>query len=521
MVKFEEEVKSAVSWLAAQFKYMKEVRGDLEQLQKDIQTAQKEREVKDVRKALRNFRWVGRAERRFNRIEKEIEELLKVIKRKFKVSGSQEQINQLHQRIHVEASSILRETSLFEGNLKQSLIELLTLIKHDKQKEVQEKVKAIVREVSNTLEWMDALLIDLGQAKKIGEKFTFSSGQKKSSGLKNIITIYSDYVLGYDVEVPVLYQPSKKQRSPESPDRLKAILNTLSKEKLCTFISPKQHTSGYLTKLLKRVHTPNYIKKFFWISHNFTKDKNLAKEWDSLNWEIAKIGCSFTPLFTGVYERALFSVGMAVSGAEYLLGDPNKIYYVLTRPPGHHATKNTMGGFCYFNNTAAAAEILRNKGKVAILDVDCHHGNGTQDIVRSKKNVFYVSLHEDSMDYMGEVGLPSNQGFNLNIPLPYGTGDQSYLRQLEYVVQRIIHYNPDYLVISLGYDIVGGDGVGRLMLSPSGFSGIAEKILSVNKPILIIQEGGYNVRLGAECAKYFFRTLRGTFSTQDKSTKNI
>jgi len=168
----------------------------------------------------------------------------------------------------------------------------------------------------------------------------------------------------------------------------------------------------------------------------------------------------------------------------------------LCRPPGHHAATDLYGGFCYLNNAAIAARHLGSQ--VAILDIDYHHGNGTQEIFYSDPTILYCSLHADpDEDYpyfwgsASERGEGPGEGYNRNWPLPQKINDEDYLNTLDEALETISRFAPSYLVVSLGLDIGDGDPVGGFSISLEGFSQISQTIAVLNIPTLIVQEGGY------------------------------
>jgi len=174
--------------------------------------------------------------------------------------------------------------------------------------------------------------------------------------------------------------------------------------------------------------------------------------------------------------------------------------YALCRPPGHHAFSDMAGGFCYLNNTAIGAQILRGShDRIAILDVDLHHGNGTQSIFYARNDVLTVSIHADPQrfypffwGYAGEQGKGDGLGHNLNLPLPRGSGDAEFLSALEIAIDRIRGFAPGALVVALGLDAFEGDPFGGLRVSTGGFRVIAARIAAgLRLPTLIVQEGGY------------------------------
>jgi acetoin utilization deacetylase AcuC-like enzyme len=207
---------------------------------------------------------------------------------------------------------------------------------------------------------------------------------------------------------------------------------------------------------------------------------------------------SACPISAETWESARWSAMTAVQAAtEILEGDD--ACYALARPPGHHASKDLAGGFCYLNNSAIGAEVLRSRfERVAILDVDVHHGNGTQEIFYDRADVLTVSLHADPMRFYpffwghsGERGEGAGQGANYNLPLPRGTGDDDYLHALERALERIRAFSPGALVVALGLDAFEGDPFQGLAITTAGFGRIAERIAQLQVPTLIVQEGGY------------------------------
>jgi acetoin utilization deacetylase AcuC-like enzyme len=187
----------------------------------------------------------------------------------------------------------------------------------------------------------------------------------------------------------------------------------------------------------------------------------------------------------------------AQGAAEILQGDG--VCYALARPPGHHAAKDLAGGFCYLNNCAIGAEMLRSRfARVAILDIDVHHGNGTQEIFYDRGDVLTVSLHADPMRFYPffwghavERGEGAGLGANYNLPLPRGTNDETYLQALERALARIRAFAPGALVVALGLDAFEGDPFQGLAITTGGFERIAERIAGLQVPTLIVQEGGY------------------------------
>jgi acetoin utilization deacetylase AcuC-like enzyme len=205
------------------------------------------------------------------------------------------------------------------------------------------------------------------------------------------------------------------------------------------------------------------------------------------------------PLGAGSWESALRSAWSAAQAARMVLaGEPS--VYALCRPPGHHAFADLAGGFCYLNNSAIAAQVLGDRlGRVAVLDVDLHHGNGTQAIFYRRADVFTASIHADPerfypffWGYAEEEGAGEGKGCNLNLPLSRGSGDEAFLNALETALSRIRQFEPEALVVALGLDAFQGDPFGGLRVSTRGFGRIGATIASgLPLPTVLVQEGGY------------------------------
>jgi acetoin utilization deacetylase AcuC-like enzyme len=202
-----------------------------------------------------------------------------------------------------------------------------------------------------------------------------------------------------------------------------------------------------------------------------------------------------SPILEGTWQAAYWSAQCALSGADQLLQDAHAAYS-LCRPPGHHAASDIYGGFCYLNNAAIAARFL--DARTTILDIDYHHGNGTQEIFYQDPDVLYCSLHADPDDdypyFWGgadELGEGPGLGYNRNWPLPQHINDSEYLAVLDEALEVIAAFSPKYLVVSLGLDIGAGDPVGGFSITNDGFRQIGQRISDLRLPTLIIQEGGY------------------------------
>lgn len=205
------------------------------------------------------------------------------------------------------------------------------------------------------------------------------------------------------------------------------------------------------------------------------------------------------PISTGTWSSAYWSAQTATHAADMLLSGEEDAVYALCRPPGHHAFSDLAGGFCFLNNSAIAAQVLRKThDRVAILDVDLHHGNGTQGIFYARSDVLTASIHADPVRFypffwghVGERGEGAGLGYNLNLPLPRHTADDAFLGALDSALARIRVFAPGALVVALGLDAFEGDPFGGLSVSTGGFSKIGERCASLGLPTAIVQEGGY------------------------------
>jgi len=199
----------------------------------------------------------------------------------------------------------------------------------------------------------------------------------------------------------------------------------------------------------------------------------------------------------GTYQAALASVNCALNAAQDVANGQHSAF-ALCRPPGHHAGKDFAGGYCFINNTAVAANWLSSKGQVAVLDIDYHAGNGTQDIFYPRDDVFTISIHADpDFEYPSYVGFANERGqgrgfgFHHNFPLPKGTDDAAYLAVLDQAIDAIRKFKPTYLVVSAGMDIYADDPLGTIKVTTNGIGEIAKRIALMDLPTVIVMEGGY------------------------------
>ena len=206
---------------------------------------------------------------------------------------------------------------------------------------------------------------------------------------------------------------------------------------------------------------------------------------------------SLTPILPHTWDAAYAAAQTALSAAQALYESP--LVYALTRPPGHHAYRDLYGGYCYLNNAAIAAQWLVERGRrPAILDLDYHHGNGTQAIFYERADVFFASLHADPADeypyyagYADEMGAGAGEGHTLNVALPLDCDATAYQRSLDWALAAVDAVAPDALIVSLGFDTLAGDPHGGMRLSPDTFGPIGRSLAGLGRPILLVQEGGY------------------------------
>ena len=219
-------------------------------------------------------------------------------------------------------------------------------------------------------------------------------------------------------------------------------------------------------------------------------------------WHLGDRSCSVTPR---TFAAARASAATAAHGARLILAG-ERIAYALCRPPGHHAAADMAAGFCFFNNTAIAAALLTESGKrTAILDIDVHHGNGTEAIFYDRADVLTVSIHAHPKrfypfywGYEEERGRGEGEGFNLNLPLERGTTLKPYCAALEKALTRIASFEPEVLVLAAGLDIAVDDPFKGFAIATPDFAEIGRQIAALNLPMLVVQEGGYpSPNLGA------------------------
>ena len=208
-----------------------------------------------------------------------------------------------------------------------------------------------------------------------------------------------------------------------------------------------------------------------------------------------------TSICKGTWEASLASKDVSLSAARLIAGGTRSAF-ALCRPPGHHASKNQYGGYCFINNAALAAQFLRDNGasRVAVLDIDFHHGNGTQAIFYDRADVLTVNIHGDPryafphfLGYEDERGAGHGEGFNFNYPLPSGTAFETWSTALSQSLKEIKNYGPDCLVVSLGVDTFREDPISFFKLDNNDFLACGRMLRGADRPTLFVMEGGYAV----------------------------
>jgi len=304
----------------------------------------------------------------------------------------------------------------------------------------------------------------------------------------------------------------------ESPVRIKTIFREISK----LGIMAEGKVNEYPEKFIDEIHDKGYIRYFKTICAGLEPGKsvypyvfptrNSARPPRELSVR-AGYYCidTFTPLNMNAYLAARWGVNCSLTAADSILGG-NSIAYVLTRPPGHHAERAAFGGFCYFNNNAIAANYLSKYGRVAILDMDYHHGNGQQQIFYERNDVLTVSIHgHPSFAYpyfsgfKDEKGINSGYGYNHNFPLKQVLNGEEYRETLDKAVNIVRKFNPEFLIIAFGLDTAKGDPTGTWLLTARDFYLNGGIVAGLKKPTLIVQEGGYRNRFLGINARSFFR----------------
>jgi acetoin utilization deacetylase AcuC-like enzyme/GNAT superfamily N-acetyltransferase len=316
----------------------------------------------------------------------------------------------------------------------------------------------------------------------------------------------------------------------EAPVRIRAILRDLEP----TGYFKHHPAKAFPERHIAAVHDPALVKYLAKVCKGVPSEKsvypyvfpvrNPARPPKDLSMQ-AGYYCidTFTPLNESAYLAAREAVDCALTAAE-IVANGARYAYALVRPPGHHAERRLFGGFCYFNNSAIAAHRLSTLGRVAILDVDYHHGNGQQDIFYDRADVLTVSIHGHPSfaypyfsGYEDERGQGAGEGFNVNFPLPEARNGAQYRETLARALKRVSAYNPDFLIVALGLDTGRGDPTGSWSLNAEDFEANGAMIAALKRPTVVIQEGGYRTRtLGINVRRFFAGLMNPTAARHTK-----
>ncbi len=298
------------------------------------------------------------------------------------------------------------------------------------------------------------------------------------------------------------------QPNPEQPGRVQALVDGAKAAGLS-----QSATEDHGMAPIARVHSAEYIH---FLRHIYTRWQridgaspevipNIHPDRRTVSYPKSAVGQAgfhmadtACPISEHTFHSAYWSAQSAVSATNDVMAGA-KASYGLCRPPGHHAFSDLAGGFCFFNNSAIAAAHLKQNGlRAAIVDVDLHHGNGTQGIFYADPDVLTVSVHADPIRYYPffwghaqERGEGEGLGTNLNLPLKMGTGDEGFLEALDKGLERVRDFGADIVVVALGLDAFEGDPFGGLSVSEQGFAEIGRRFAQLDLPCVMIQEGGY------------------------------
>jgi acetoin utilization deacetylase AcuC-like enzyme len=299
----------------------------------------------------------------------------------------------------------------------------------------------------------------------------------------------------------------------EKPERADFVHDAVKQRKLGPILEPKE----FPVAAIERVHAPRYIRFLekawemwsalghthnalpaVWPVRGFRDDKepdNFAGKFGLYSFD------SGTPLTSGTWTAAKLGADIALT-AQQLVSGGERAAFALSRPPGHHAGPDFLGGYCFVNNAAVAAQAFRDNGaqRVVVLDVDYHHGNGTQTIFYDRSDVMFLSIHGDPRTeypfYLGhadETGRGEGLGYNKNYPLPAGSSNALWFDALGDAVRRINEFKPDALVISLGVDTFADDPISKFQLREPEYLRLGAQIAALELPSVFILEGGYAV----------------------------
>lgn len=318
-------------------------------------------------------------------------------------------------------------------------------------------------------------------------------------------------------------------RSAECPERANNVVAAIRQAGLGPIVAPTKQDDRRFT----RVHSPDYLSFLgsVWSEWRAAGETGTnARPYafvgagmrqvavDNVFGRLGLYAFDATAPFVAGSWRAIRSSAEAALTAADLLNNGERQVFALCRPPGHHATSDQCGGYCYLNNGAIAAQALLDDGtsRVAVLDLDYHHGNGAQAIFYDRPNALTISLHADPRHeypffagFADEIGAGDGRGYNLNLPLPLGTGWHDYERALAAAIERILAFGADAVVVALGLDTYRGDPTTHFDIGAEDYAAMGALVGATGLPLLIVLEGGYAVdAIGANTVG-FLRALEG------------
>ncbi len=294
---------------------------------------------------------------------------------------------------------------------------------------------------------------------------------------------------------------------PERADRLRAVTTRFHGTGLLNYLQPLPFTAAPL-ELLRRIHAEEYLQR---LENACARQEQFIDVPDS----------TIVPIS---YEIAKLAVGGVLAAVDAVRAGQVANAFCAIRPPGHHAERDRSMGFCLLNNIAAAAEHLvcnHQLKRVAIVDFDVHHGNGTQHIFEDRADVLFISIHQDprtlypGTGFASETGVAAGKGFTLNIEAPPG-GDDAFYREAfqRQILPRLRDYHPEFLLISAGFDAARNDPLALMELSDGAFAWMTQQLMTVadeccNGQLVSLLEGGYDLQTLARCVELHVRSLVG------------
>ncbi len=323
--------------------------------------------------------------------------------------------------------------------------------------------------------------------------------------------------------VPKIFFSRGKMRQPqEVPERTERMLEGLKAidvpvlEPLDQGPGPiaRIHDLGYL-RFLESAHR-RWMEMDDWgdevMSNIFVRSPNAMR---GILAEAGRyIADGSSPIGAHTWQAVYWGTQVALGAADAVVAG-DRTAYGLCRPPGHHARRDAAGGFCYLNNAAIAAEHMKARfPRIAILDVDVHHGQGIQEIFYNRSDVLYISIHADTTNFYpvvtgfeGEKGEGDGYGYNINLPMPHGSTEEYFFHRVEEAMTAIRLYEPDALVVPLGFDTYYNDPQARVSVTTEGFQRLGNRISLAGLPTLVLQEGGYDMDALSINVQHFFSGL--------------